>query len=451
DVALVEILDASGKALYRRSDAQGEYELTVYEKQVVTDKEKLGIEKPVGIVRIGLSNRKLVETLDAHEQSARSSKRSLLAGLGLFAVLVNLLIAGTLYAVIRTQVSKPINSVIAYLTSGSQQVSTTAEQLSQFSRQISEGASNQASSLEEVSGSLEEMAAMTRQNAESAAQADELMGSVRNTVLKGRDSMDQLNAAIGDIKESSDQTSKIIKTIDEIAMQTNLLALNAAVEAARAGEAGRGFAVVAEEVRSLAQRSAVAAKDTAALIERSREASGVGVDLAKQSVDTMENVTGSAAKAADLVGEIAAASKEQSQGIEQVNTAVSQMEKVTQNNAANAEESASASSELADQARRLDEVVGQLVGVVHGSDGRTDHTGSATSHGSAGHTAGANGHVRSGPVDATKRAVDHVVPPARSGGNGRATPVGQRKRPASAMQRKPEQVIPLDDDGADDF
>ncbi len=438
DVALVEIVDAAGKVLYRRSDDEGDYDVSVYEKEVVTDREKLGIEKQVGTVRIGLSKKALVEMLSANERRADRVKAGLTVGLLLFAILVNLLIAGTLYAVIRSQVANPINNVIAYLTSDSQQVSVTAEQLSQFSRQISEGASNQASSLEEVSGSLEEMAAMTRQNAESAGEADKLMAAVRTTVTRGHDSMEQLNSAIGDIKESSDQTSKIIKTIDEIAMQTNLLALNAAVEAARAGEAGRGFAVVAEEVRGLAQRSAQAAKDTAALIERAREASDVGVDLAQKSFDTMENVTGSAAKAADIVGEIAAASQEQSQGIEQVNVAVSQMEKVTQNNAANAEESASASGDLAEQARRLDEVVGQLVRVVHGAK--------TNDHSSSGHDLPQRRHTAPHSEGRSGAGTNHGTHPEAvlESGSGHITSGSTDHEQAAATKQRPDQAIPLD-------
>ncbi|MBD3241251.1 MAG: hypothetical protein GF331_11745 [Chitinivibrionales bacterium] len=439
EVALVEVVNDNGKVLVHEADDATGFELALFEKQVVTDRERLGIEKTVGRVRIGLSKRKLAETLSENQKRAARSKSNLLLGLVVFVIVMNILIAGTLYAVTRTQVAKPINRVIKSLTGDSQQVSVTADQLSQFSQQISLGANEQASSLEEVSGSLEEMAAMTRQNAEGATQADTLMGEVRTTVITGQESMEQLDSAIGDIKQSSDETARIVKTIDEIATQTNLLALNAAVEAARAGEAGRGFAVVAEEVRSLAQRSALAARETAELIERSCDAAGIGVNLVGRHTETMKNITERAAKAADLVGEIAAASKEQSQGIEQINRAVSEMEKVTQSNAANAEESASSSGELASQARRLDEVVTQLVRVVHGAMDTRRAYGNGPGVFAARSARRATGEQM--PLHRTSAAASGAQ--HQAGGNGRAD--NSSERVPMAATSKPQRVIPLDD------
>ena len=182
--------------------------------------------------------------------------------------------------------------------------------------------------------------------------------------------MSRMGEAIGKIKSSSDQTAKIIKTIDEIAFQTNLLALNAAVEAARAGDAGKGFAVVAEEVRNLAQRSAEAAKNTASLIEESQQNADNGVAVSRKWAGILTQIVESVQKLTQLIGEVSAASQEQSKGIEQIGTAVTQMDKLTQSNAANAEESASASEELAAQAKELGDMVQMLVGIVKGAAAR---------------------------------------------------------------------------------
>lgn len=260
-----------------------------------------------------------------------------------------------------------INRVVMSLDQAMQQVADATDQVSSASQQISagsqslaQGANQQASSLEEISSSLEEMASMTKQNADNALQAKNLAGEADGNAKTGSEAMIRMSGAINRIKESSDQTAKIVKTIDEIAMQTNLLALNAAVEAARAGEAGRGFAVVAEEVRNLAQRSAQAAKNTADMISESVKNADDGVKIATEVAQSFEVIAGSAKKVNDLITEIASASQEQSQGIDQISTAVTQMDKITQQNAANSEESASAAEELSSQAEELQGMVGQF-------------------------------------------------------------------------------------------
>ena len=263
-------------------------------------------------------------------------------------------------------ISRPLNRIATNLGEGAGQVASASTQISSSSQSLAEGSSEQAASIEETSASLEEMSSMTKQNADNAGQADNLMIEANQVVGKANISMTELTDSMKEISKASEETSKIIKTIDEIAFQTNLLALNAAVEAARAGEAGAGFAVVADEVRNLAMRAAEAAKNTAELIEGTVKKVKDGGDLVARTNEDFSLVAETAAKVGELVGEIAAASTEQAQGIEQVNTAVTEMDKVTQQNAANAEESASASEEMNAQAEQMKAMVGELAALVEG-------------------------------------------------------------------------------------
>jgi methyl-accepting chemotaxis protein len=238
------------------------------------------------------------------------------------------------------------------------QVTSASGEIAGGAQSLAEGANEQASSLEEISSSLEEMSSMTKQNADNSTQAKHLVGETGASISEASGAMARMAKAIREIKASSDNTAKIIKTIDDIAFQTNLLALNAAVEAARAGEAGKGFAVVAEEVRNLAMRSAEAAKNTTDMIEASVKNADEGVRITEEVGKALEKTVASSSKVSDLIAEIAAASNEQAQGIEQINTGVAQMNQVTQQNAANAEESASAAEELSSQAAELAKMVG---------------------------------------------------------------------------------------------
>ena len=260
-----------------------------------------------------------------------------------------------------------MKSTADQLAEGSAQVASAAGQVSAASQTLAEGASEQAASLEETSSSLEEMSSMTKRNSENAQKANDLAKQARTAADKGVGDMQTMSAAMEAIKVSSADIAKIIKTIDEIAFQTNILALNAAVEAARAGEAGMGFAVVADEVRNLAQRSAQAAKETAAKIEGAITKTSQGVDISSKVAVTLNEIVTKARQVDELVAEVAGASREQTQGITQINTAVGQMDKVTQSNAASAEESAAAAEELNAQATTMKESVAELLRLVGGS------------------------------------------------------------------------------------
>jgi methyl-accepting chemotaxis protein len=250
-----------------------------------------------------------------------------------------------------------LDKALQQVAIGADQVASASTQVSRGGQALSQGASEQASSLEEISSSLQEMSSMTKQNTLSAREAKGVAEEARDSADKGVESMNRMSSAINRIKTSSDATAKIVKTIDEIAFQTNLLALNAAVEAARAGDAGKGFAVVAEEVRNLAMRSAEAAKNTANLIEEAVRNSENGVAINAEVLKNFQEITNKANKVSQVVAEIAAASDQQDQGINQLNRAVEQLNHLTQQNAANAEESASAAEEMSSQSEEMRSMV----------------------------------------------------------------------------------------------
>ena len=282
----------------------------------------------------------------------------------IFGVMIALVIGISAATLVGRRTTRVLSRVASALNTGSDQVASAAGEVSSASQSLAEGSSTQAASIEETSSSLEEMASMTKRNSENAQKANDLAKQARAAAEKGASDMGDMSASMEAIKGSSDDIAKIIKTIDEIAFQTNILALNAAVEAARAGEAGMGFAVVAEEVRSLAQRSAQAAKETAGKIEGAIAKTGQGVEISSKVAGALGEIVSRIRQVDELVAEVASASREQSQGIDQVNQAVGQMDKVTQGNAASAEESASAAEELSAQAETMKAAVAELLQLV---------------------------------------------------------------------------------------
>ena len=309
-------------------------------------------------------------TADAGKASALFSRRLIGLALGLSSLLAFLLA----WQVIRST-NRALKEITVNLDRGSLQTASAARQVSMASQNLASGASEQAASVEETSTSLEEMSSMIRATAENAEKAKELASEARSVAATGSMTMAEMTHAMAAIDSSSAEVAKIVKNIDEIAFQTNILALNAAVEAARAGEAGSGFAVVADEVRSLAQRSAAAAaKETADKIEVAIANSRTGSQCSAKVEESLMQIAEKVRSTDSLVAEIATAAREQAQGIEQINAAIAQMDKVSQSNSASAEESASAAEELDAQAETLKDLVGKLRLLVDGKSNSVSPT-----------------------------------------------------------------------------
>ncbi len=308
-----------------------------------------------------------------HIQGMVNTTVSILAGaVAILGVLLAFVIIRSLTAVLRR--------IINELKSGADQVYSAASQVSSAAQSLAEGTTEQAASLEETSSSMEEMSSMTVSNADNSAQCNTVMRTEAGPNFEEiTGANEKMRQAMARTVEFGRQTGQIIKTIDEIAFQTNLLALNAAVEAARAGEAGKGFAVVAEEVRNLAMRAAEAAKETGDLIGQSNSQIEQAANLHNQVNTLLATNAAIAQKITGLIEEITQASREQSEGFGQINKAVTQMDRLTQQNAANAEESASASEELSAQAQQMFAIVGDLVALVGGDHQQSTATSSRSS------------------------------------------------------------------------
>ncbi|HEX7640555.1 MAG TPA: methyl-accepting chemotaxis protein, partial [Burkholderiaceae bacterium] len=250
-----------------------------------------------------------------------------------------------------------LRKTIGAIRSGSHEVSTASTEIASGNQDLSQRTEQTASNLQQTASSLSQLTGNVRQSADAAAQANQLASSATQVARRGGDVVSQVVSTMEEINSSSKKIADIIGVIDGIAFQTNILALNAAVEAARAGEQGRGFAVVAGEVRSLAQRSAEAAKEIKSLIGTSVDKVETGSKLVQDAGSTMNEIVASVQRVTDIIGEISAAALEQSQGIGQVNEAVTRLDQMTQQNAALVEQSAAAAESLKDQAHRMSTVV----------------------------------------------------------------------------------------------
>jgi methyl-accepting chemotaxis protein len=359
---------------------------------------------------------------------------------------VGLLIVSSLSVFLIFSIERPIHEVIEGLAEGVGQVSSASGQISQASQHVAQGTSEQASGIEEVSSALEEIASITKQNSDSSRQVKEVMNEAREIIEKVQYHMSQMGQAIAEITTLSDETGKIVKTIDEIAFQTNLLALNAAVEAARAGEAGAGFSVVANEVRNLAMKASEAAKNTSHLIENTMKAVKKGNELTQSTRDAFKENIDIAGKHTRLIDEIAVASQEQAQGIEQVATTVVQMNQVTQANAANAEESASASEELNAQVDQIKSIIQELIAIAGNSNGA--HNGSLRGANQARHIVESLHHRAATLLHPATRE-DKVQVATRTVTQRQSKPK-KRVEGKRFAQEDPREVIPFHEDKEDD-
>ena len=407
----------------------------------------------IGFVEIGLNfagvEKTSAEVSSRIEQQVQTTQDELTAASWRLGIVILFAIGGVVlvlclavYWCLSRFVITPVGKIISGLEECAVQVTSASGELSGSAHQLAEGASEGAASLEETSASLEEVSTMARRNADNAAECNTLMREVNTVMGKANQSMAAQTVAMGEISKASEQTSKIIKTIDEIAFQTNLLALNAAVEAARAGEAGAGFAVVADEVRNLAMRAAEAARNTANLIEGTVLKVKEGEDLLVRTNEDFCEVAEVAAKVGSLVDEIAVASNEQTTGLDQVNSAITEIDRVTQQTAASSEEAASASEELSAQAEYMKKFVDDLSVLVSGGESSapgTEKTGSAP-------RTGQRAKKKSTPA----LSAPPVAKPSGKSAASEKKPKAIAAPPASG-QKRGKDVIPFDDDAFEDF
>ena len=303
------------------------------------------------------------EELTAMESTLASVVKGVLL-VALIGIAVAILISFTVSSRIAAQIERHSATILQ----SSNDVTEAARQVSEASQELANGASSEAAAVEETSASIEELVSMTKHNAESADKAAEIAREAKAVADAGSSDTKAMTDAMQEISRSGADIAKIIKTIDEIAFQTNILALNAAVEAARAGESGAGFAVVAEEVRNLAQRSAEAAKQTTVQIDTAITHTTKAVELSGKVIGCIQQITERVHGVDAVITEVATASKEQTLGLDQLNVAITSIDKVTQASAASSEETAAAAKELDSSAHILSQTVHELNAIVRGAD-----------------------------------------------------------------------------------
>ena len=355
-----------GSPVYRRLSDASEDEMTEGEMDAAADLAKANDALSI---RLGDLIDNLSGDLNTNiETTVADFDRREKLGLALFVVFqgISLLL---FFRVSRTTIVRPVRRAVLALKGISDSMAVSSANVSTSSQSLADGASEQAAGVEETSSALAEMLEMTRGNRTSAREAESITAATIETIREVDDHMHRMKDAIGEITESSQETREIIKLINDIAFQTNILALNAAIEAARAGDAGMGFGVVAQEVRSLANRTALAAEKTNELIDRTAAAVRTGNGLVDSTLETFQKTIAGTHQLWAISERILASSEAQSEGINQINGAVRQIETIAQNAAAGAEESSAASQELAGQAVILTGVVDRLSTLFVGGKG----------------------------------------------------------------------------------